>query len=736
MTTSTESVVYTPVEKMAEFLQGIGAPTVYVRSIDIDLNGKKEVNGAEKWKNATADMPVRRGWSQVAKAVGFRTGEPSGLMATDLDGDCPRLTALYTEHGKPETWTVQTRSGGEHQIFTWEPRMARFAENDVGLADNIVDGVSLGHVDLRADGRVVFTAPSTCSDGTSYKTTNPAAPIQMPDWLYEALCLWQDEKAASRSKATRAVQHAVDVEINEQDGRLRRALGEIMAATYGTKHTTLNSSAYTIGGLVGAGVLTEERAVELITAACHAAVGDVWPFDRGQDKTMREGIRDGMNNPLENNPSVEETASAWFESVPVVHGAVIGPDPDPVAPVPTDPTPGLPSRERLGAARATYRKWMGEHYDMAAADLAMVARAAHDLDGENIWFLILSGPGNAKTESIMPIGDTQGDFTKVAVVSDISGPAALLSGSPKKDTAKDATGGLLVDLGISGVVVLKDFTTILSMHREKRAEVLAALREVYDGTYVRLLGTDGGQAIRWDGSITLIGATTSAYDSAHSVISAMGDRFAVLRIDSESRQARRAATRQARRNTGAEKQMRTEMAEAVRSVAWGVDKSAAEFDMDTLDELDDIADVVTKIRTHVEFDRSDRDAVAAHAPEVGTRFGKMLVQIVRGGLAIGMERDEAMALARRVARDSATPVRVECLALLAKEGAPLTSYAVAQELEKPRATVDRALQALQLLGFVKHREADPVFDAARAGSWVWSLAPEYADAAEILGVTA
>jgi len=52
--------------------------------------------------------------------------------------------------------------------------------------------------------------------------------------------------------------------------------------------------------------------------------------------------------------------------------------------------------------------------------------------------------------------------------------------------------------------------------------MLAALREVYDGRWERNVGTDGGQTLTWTGRIAVVGAVTTAWDVAHSV---MDDRF-------------------------------------------------------------------------------------------------------------------------------------------------------------------------------------------------------------------
>ena len=82
------------------------------------------------------------------------------------------------------------------------------------------------------------------------------------------------------------------------------------------------------------------------------------------------------------------------------------------------------------------------------------------------------------------------------IISPINGEAALLSGTPAKSRAKDASGGLLRKISGSGVLVVKDFTSILSMNRDTRALLLAALREIYDGHWSRNVGTDGQFLVR------------------------------------------------------------------------------------------------------------------------------------------------------------------------------------------------------------------------------------------------
>jgi hypothetical protein len=115
-------------------------------------------------------------------------------------------------------------------------------------------------------------------------------------------------------------------------------------------------------------------------------------------------------------------------------------------------------------------------------------------------------------------------------------PAALLSGVSKKQAHKKATGGLLMQLGKFGVLAFKDFGTVLEMRVEARNEMLSALRRIFDGEYVRQVGTDGGLTLQWRGKVGVIFASTQAYDEHHAVIGTLGDRFLLVRLHSDGRE--------------------------------------------------------------------------------------------------------------------------------------------------------------------------------------------------------
>jgi 5S rRNA maturation endonuclease (ribonuclease M5) len=372
----------------------------------------------------------------------------------------------------------------------------------------------------------------------------------------------------------------------------------------------------------------------------------------------------------------------------------------------------LPEPISLTQAHKVFKRWLGDNYDTDALDVMLSTVAVERFtDGSDpIWLLLISGPGNAKTETVQ-----SADGIGATITSAISSEGALLSATSKRDRAKDATGGLLRKMGDRGVLIIKDVTSILSMDRNIRAKVLAALREVYDGRWYREVGTDGGRTITWIGRIAIIGAVTTAWDTAHAAVATMGDRFVLVRMDSTK--SRHAAGRKAIGNTGEETKMRTELAEAVAGVIAAMNREPITITSDETEVLIAAADLVTMARTGVEYDYRG-NVIDSHAPEMPTRFAKQLSQVMRGAVAIGMDRTRALRLAIRCARDSMPPLRLAIIDHLAANPGDSTA-AVRKGIDKPWATVDRQLQALHMLGVLDVEESEYQPNKSR---WYYTLA--------------
>lgn len=371
-----------------------------------------------------------------------------------------------------------------------------------------------------------------------------------------------------------------------------------------------------------------------------------------------------------------------------------------------------PTRECLLDALATFTGWLGAAYDCDAMVAAAAITCCEHIDGDTPWLLIVSGSGFTKTETVTALRGAGAHIT-----STITSEGALLSATSKREKAKDATGGLLRVVGESGVIVIKDVTSILSMGREMRAAVLAALREVADGYWQRNVGTDGGKTLTWSGRCIVVGAVTTSWDKHHGVIAEMGDRFLLLRMDSGDADNRRSAGKSSLRQTGKEKAMRLALSDAIGAL---IDtRQDAVLDLTEHEEelLLSVADIVTRCRTAVERDFRGTPEYA-HALEAPTRLAKYLLMMTRGAVAIGATRVEAFALAVRVASDSLPPNRRAVLLDVARHPLSRTSE-VARRLQLPYTTTDRTLQELHLLGALVIEDADAAGEDKR---WRYSIA--------------
>lgn len=364
-----------------------------------------------------------------------------------------------------------------------------------------------------------------------------------------------------------------------------------------------------------------------------------------------------------------------------------------------------------------FASWFGDHFDHQYLDVVLaVALTGLQLDGDPCWLQVVGGAGVGKTEVTSSLAEAG-----CMVVSTISGEAALLSGTSAKSKAKNATGGLLRQLGARGTLVIKDFTTILSLHREKRAEILAALREVYDGNWSRNLGVDGGQTLTWRGRLTVISGVTGTYDEHHAVIAAMGDRFLLLRLDSDDTQMRRHATRKAISNVGDEHRMRQELGQAVAGFLHKVGKPEVPAPQGEIAErIVSLGDLVARARSQVARDFKG-DPEIAHAPEMPTRVAKQLAQLWRGAKGCGLSDDDALAVVQRVAADSVPPDRRLVLEAVSTHMDP-TSGDIATATGMSRRKADRVLQELALLRMIRKESRQ---DGDRR-VWTWHPAENHA----------
>lgn len=240
---------------------------------------------------------VTRAWTRKPYGIGIACG-PSGLLVVDLDvakgtaaSGQETLTQLEHDHGQalPATWTVGTPSGGRH-LYYRQPPGPRLG--------NTAGRVGPG-IDTRGWGGYVAAPPTTTPSG-DYWLVDDHPPVDLPSWF--AQLLTPVARSTSASQPDRRQMRQVS-----STGRARRYVGQavtgelerIADAVEGRRNHTLFCSSVAFGQLVGAGVLGQGDAEELLEAAArqHVAAGAYSTTQARQ--TIASGLRRGLREPRE-----------------------------------------------------------------------------------------------------------------------------------------------------------------------------------------------------------------------------------------------------------------------------------------------------------------------------------------------------------------------------------------------------------------------------------------------------
>ena len=228
-------------------------------------------------RDATDDASTLRRWFDGERPYGVAVVVPEGHLVVDVD---PRHGGSQTLAELPElppTLTAVTGGGGTHAWFTIPPG-SDLAQRSIG------DGV-----DTRIGGRGYVVAPPTVhASGRAYAwvdSTTPIAPA--PAWLLALL------EKSPRSETPQAPPPAERLS-GYGKRSLERATLALVRAQRGTRNNTLASEAYTLGQLVGGGVLPESE----VRATLESAVAGWDAAARAQTRgTLERQLAAGIADP-------------------------------------------------------------------------------------------------------------------------------------------------------------------------------------------------------------------------------------------------------------------------------------------------------------------------------------------------------------------------------------------------------------------------------------------------------
>lgn len=318
--------------------------------------------------------------------------------------------------------------------------------------------------------------------------------------------------------------------------------------------------------------------------------------------------------------------------------------------------------------------------DLQAARVLYSAVAAHRLPGQPVWPMLVAPPGSLKTELLEALDGLQ----HVHLIDKIT-PNTFISGQLEDEkNPRKVPASLLHRIGTDGIICYPDFSTVISMHRENRATILADMRRIYDGHLRREFGTSQNLQERdWRGRITFLVAATPDVDRYYSIFQALGERFIMVRYPRPGGiEAALRAMNQNREKT------RRELREAVHALFTTLQPILPNLCPEMQNKIAALTEFVVRARTHVPRTGYHKDIIYLPEPEAATRLAQQLAQLAKGSALLEKREnviDDDYLLVRRAAFDCIPVIRRKILDTLiaGKEidslGLPASTLSYARE---------------------------------------------------------
>jgi hypothetical protein len=321
-------------------------------------------------------------------------------------------------------------------------------------------------------------------------------------------------------------------------------------------------------------------------------------------------------------------------------------------------------------------------------DVALAVITANRMEGDPLWMFLVAPPSGGKTEVLRALDD----------VPDVYPLSSLTAQTFASGFERKGTEASLLPKIDGKTLTMKDFGTVLSMYREKKAEILAQLREIYDGSFAKEFGN--GKQFRWAGKVGFLAGVTPIIDREFSLNQVLGERFLLLRVKSANPRAlARRAMAQRQREGDQRRVLRQIVAEFLPTVNLRPPPMS-----DAIKEaVASLAEFTALARSQVMFDaRGEIDYIPA--PEGPGRLAKQLCLLaealaaIRGGEHVAI--DDYLTVTQ-VAQDTLPAQRRTMMeVLLGSERAALTTTDVATATRYPTNTARRYLQELAAIRLV------------------------------------
>lgn len=344
-----------------------------------------------------------------------------------------------------------------------------------------------------------------------------------------------------------------------------------------------------------------------------------------------------------------------------------------------------------------FQKWL-QMRSSEPLDVMFGTMLANRLDGDPLWMFLVAPPGGMKSELLL----TLGGLPEVVEMTSLT-PQSLISGF-------NIQGGdpSLIPRLHEKVLVIKDFTTILTMNSVGRDEIFGILRDAYDGRCEKPFGN--GVVRRYESHFGVLAGVTPAIEQLGNSSTVLGERFVRYRLQSTERtMSGRSKILRALQNLRTNSQMRAELKDTAEAVlGWDHEPFGyPEIPEDMLARIAGLAQWTGTLRGVVGREKYTGILTFKPMAEVGTRLAKQLCKLAYGVSLYRRENvvsEQTYQILTRVAQGTA-PDRVEevvhkLFVNTKKQGDKFSVDQLSEMTSFPKDTVRFMLQDMGLLKIV------------------------------------
>lgn len=358
---------------------------------------------------------------------------------------------------------------------------------------------------------------------------------------------------------------------------------------------------------------------------------------------------------------------------------------------------------------AVFKKWLIIE-DEGILRFITAFYIAHRLPGKALWAFVIGPSGGGKTEflnALLGLGDTY----PISMLT----PQTLLSGMPSRNDSS-----LLLQIN-NKISIFKDWTSILSMQKDAKAEIYGQFREVYDGSMRKAFGN--GAVRTWEGKVTILAATTQAVDLQQQASTHLGERFINYRIIMPDRkEAAMRALNNDYNHELMEKELQDAMFAFMKGINWELVKKPMELEEEYKKKVVTLANFCTMARSGIIRDMGmKKEVIFVPAAEMPTRITGQLAKLLQGLIILngGVLDPKDLDVVYKVALDSIPHTNKMVITEMARADYQTTTQ-IATALGYPTEPIRIYLENLAMLKVCKR-----IKDGGQG--YKWKMEPEFTE---------